>query len=359
MLYNVFIFLYRRQSLKRKIKKKEWLRRRQTKIMRRKQRKKKNHYKTMSNSGNTGKRRNRMMIKAPSVFSLIQNREETIDVFNQVFEIINGCSLNDIIFFDLSEIELVTPDAIMFLIAIMNNTRRLKVLKVTCSGNLPNDKTTRSVFEKVGFYDYVRAMRKNSKTKDPDRLRILHGQESNSEVVASICDFVIEKSNLKTTVHTRKLYKMLIELMTNVKQHAYNIPHGTMIANWYVYVENCNSGIRFVLLDTGQGIPSTIRKNFSEIVRDLFRNDKNDAVYIAASLQGQFRTETKLEYRGKGLPEIYHTCTIPESHISDLSILSGKGFCKVNKDGHIDMEYVNNKFEGTLLSWIFNKGGIA
>lgn len=342
---------------KRERKHRKWLITKQKKRMR--QLRRKNKKKGCCSKANTHtivKEKSSMYVKAPKHFSIFENPNETIDFFSKTFAQINQCKRNSELVFDLGEIETVTTDAIMYLIAIINNTKRLRIMEVNCRGNLPDNDVARKQFERVGFYNYVNSFHKKTQTQDPDRIRILHGTESNSEITANICDFVNSKSNSEGRMLTKRLYPMLVELMTNVKQHAYYNHISTMYANWYIYVENCDTDVKFVFLDTGQGIPSTIQKKWSETIKNkVGLLNGGDAYYIAAALEGEFRTETKLEHRGKGLPEIYKACTSKESRINHLSIISGKGYCYVDDDNQIVKKVFSEQFEGTLFTWSFKK----
>lgn len=340
-----------------KRKRKRWLIRRQNKIMRRLCRKKKKHYRNPGIFRHKKRKNNRIVLRAPKVFCIKENNADTMVFFSLIFEAIKKCQKGESIFFELSDIEIVSPGAIMYLIAIINNTRRLQMLKIRCSGNVPKDTNAKKQFERVGFYNYVKVSKRIVETKDPDRIRILQGKEASVEITSSICDFVNEKCCSDNMLLTKRLYPMLVELMTNVKQHAYHKDLGKMNPNWYVYVENCTEYLEFVFLDTGNGIPTTIRKNWTEKLKEVIGLDKSDATYISAALRGEFRTETKQGHRGKGLPEIYNASVNTESRIRELVIVSGGGFCKVNKEGTIEEQYIAKALEGTLFSWKFEKGG--
>ena len=124
-----------------------------------------------------------------------------------------------------------------------------------------------------------------------------------------------------------------------------------MYSNWYVYAESHDKSIQFIFLDTGVGIPKTIKKSVLERTRDFFR--ENDAEYIASTLRGEFRTVTREDNRGKGLPEIY--ANIGNGAILSLSILSGRGMCNVSSDGRISECAIGTEFPGTMFIWDISK----
>jgi len=55
------------------------------------------------------------------------------------------------------------------------------------------------------------------------------------------------------------------------------------------------------------------------------------------------------------LPEIYKASTTRESRIKELLIVSGGGLCRVEGQGNITEQNIEQNFEGTLFSWIFEK----
>lgn len=341
--------------MRRKKRKERWLANQQKKRMRRLSRQKKKHYSMPDKKRKVKTKKAPFRVILPENFSLSQNSSETINFFSGMIEIIKKSEKKARLFFDLSNVRSATPDAIMYFIALINNVRRMRILDIECSGNMPVAEQPRNVFEKVGFYNYVEPARFITMTKDPDRLKIIQGNEIDADIVSSICDFVIEKTYSSTLLSTKRLYPMLIELMSNVKQHAYQDNKGLMFPKWYIYVENCDKEIKFIFLDTGIGIPNTIRKNWVERIKDIFGADKDDATYIFAALQGQFRTETRQEHRGKGLPEIYNAVISENSLMDNLSVISGHGICKINCGNSVCTEYIDNSLDGSMFMWRFRK----
>jgi len=348
----------------KKKKKAERNKRRQDKIMRRLRRKnKRKRIKTKGKQDINIKRRAEHKVVSPGHLSLVDNSEETAFFFKMVFEAISKCKKGQSIFFDLSSVTTVTVDAIMYLIAVINNSRVIKQLDIICRGNVPTNMQASAMFEDVGFYNYVRRINSSKKrNKKDDRIKIVNGKEADGEITSSICDFVNEKIKSADNLATKRLYPMMVELMTNVKQHAYHDRNNNMSARWYAYAEDCKKNIKFVFLDTGVGIPATIRKNWSERIREgikgIIGGDSDDPTYIEAALNGEFRTETKQEHRGKGLPEIKNAIISADNRLNDLKIVSGHGICTINRFGWIERQFLETAFEGTLFMWYFDKEAI-
>ena len=286
-------------------------------------------------------------LTAPNVLSVFQNPIDTLKFFDTVREKVKAATVNNQLFFDLSNIQVVTIDSVMYLIAIIRNTKKIKSLQITCSGNMPNDQKAKRVIESSGFYQFVSPLYNYNHYKINDSINITQGIDADPILAGSICDFVHYHSTLGRK-ETRPLYKMIIELMTNTKQHAYN-KNNVMDRNWYIYVEDSHAYLSFVFLDTGAGIPNTIKmKNLVEMIKGAL--DIDDANFIASAFDvTQMRSETKLSYRGKGLPEIYKR--IKENYIEDFSVVSGKGKCDFIDNGVINRTNMNNSIEGTMFCW--------
>ena len=286
------------------------------------------------------------LVHAPTTLSVFDNPTETLAFFNKVSETIHSMKYHEKLFFDLASIQNVTVDAIMYLIAIIRNTRRVRSLELDCLGNVPQSENAKKIFETCGFYDFVSPQFKYKQSSSSDKINITRGKEADPMLAGEICEFVHSHSNTNR-LDTKSLYTMIMELMTNTKQHAYT-NNTIMNKNWYVFVEDLQTCMRFVFLDTGAGIPNTIRtKGLIEKLKNILNAD--DAYFIASALRGEVRSETRLDYRGKGLPEVYNRAT--SKYINDFTIISGFGRCDISDDGEILETKLADELAGTMLCW--------
>lgn len=295
----------------------------------------------------------RFFVRAPKEMSLFDATGITLDFFEDVIEKIRKCSLRYTLYFDLSQVEYITPDAVMYLIAIINNTRRVRALSIHCQGNMPTNTAAKAVFEDAGFFKFVYAPNSGNIKDSTKHMKIQNGAHADNILAASFCDFVHANCQ-KNYIDTKRLYPMIVELMTNTHQHAYHSArerdgHLEMYSNWYIFAQDVGNAIRFVFLDTGVGIPRTVSRKIREKLSELL-NTNNDVAYLQSALKGDYsRTETRLDYRGKGLPGIYEDCQ--NGHITNLKIISGRAKCLVNSDASITAEKTDLCFEGTLFVW--------
>lgn len=293
-----------------------------------------------------------IMLHAPDHFSIVNNKEETLLFFNHAITEMERCSFHQDIFFDLKPIKTISPDAIMLLIALVKNIKRCKMMRAVCRGNLPDDPEARAYIERSGFYSYVKVHRPLPQPDLKAAIQISSGHEVDPALIGNICSFVSARAELPERLHTKGLYQIITELMTNTIQHAYT-NGGPMDNRWYIYVEDSETTIQFIFLDTGVGIPSTIKVNFFEKVVQTLGSNANDAKLISSALKGDYRSETGERHRGKGLPNIYDASKT--DRISKLNIISGYGQCMVDAKCAIIESSSSINFPGTLFCWQFDK----
>ena len=302
------------------------------------------------------KKRNFYNMPAPKNFSLINNPEKCIKYFNDVLNIINrqySYSNFDTVQFEISKIENLTIDALMYQLAIMTNLRAKKRNIRLLRGTMPQKKDIRKILMESGFLSYVKTQEAIIPKQSTTTTEILTGEMVDGESVGKIVDFVNNYFE-KTIKDTKFLYTLLSELMTNTKDHAYSQDEENQFINrWYLYadVDEENDIIKITFLDTGYGIPNTVRKKINEKIKELISVEKADADYIYSALKGEFRTATNQKHRGEGLPFI-NEC-VENRKIKNLKILSSYGMINVleniiNKDS---ISYLENSLPGTLYYW--------
>lgn len=295
-------------------------------------------------------------LPAPINFSLINNPENCIKYFNDALELINQYQLQpitDTVQFEISEIEYLTIDAIMYQLAIMTNlrakTRNIKIVR----GTMPKKEDIKKMLIESGFLSYVKTPEAIAPKQSTKTTEIMTGEIVDGESIGKIIDFVNNYFK-NTTQNTKFLYTLLSELMTNTKDHAYDQEEENEFTNrWYLYadVEEENDKIKITFLDTGYGIPNTVRKKLEEKIKDAIFKEKTDAEYIYSALKGEFRTATKQKHRGEGLPFI-NEC-VEKGRIKNLKIISSYGMINVldNKINIENIKYLKNSLPGTLYYW--------
>ena len=305
-------------------------------------------------------------LKAPKNFSIIGNPHETIDYFNTIIDFVGRAKNFVLIRYDLSEINNITIDAIIYMIAISLNINSLYNPKFRVL--IPDNPSLRELVLSSGIANFFNAGEIEI-SKNNDYFTIKMGNKTDVELAQSICDFTNESLKLDFR-DTKFLYDMLIEMMTNTGQHAYN-KTDKIQTQWFIFAECNENKIKYTFIDTGLGIPQTMSKhilsiNQKDLEKDGFILDilnqfsdeeSNDTLLLLTGLRGGgFRTRTNKPYRGKGLPEIYDH--YKELHkTSNLKIISGACLCEFdekNRETPIVTE-LRKKFLGTLFYWEINK----
>ena len=287
---------------------------------------------------------------APSVFSLQDNAAETTSFFNGIVRFIKDKhNYGKMIFFDISSVTKLTSDALMYLLAIITNLNH-KLRKYRFSGNAPTDPSVQQQFEESGFYKYVRRRGNRPLKENKDILQIESGDTCSTMIAKQISDFVCEQANLSSPRKCGFLYDISIELLSNTCKHAYGPNKNDFLRRWYYFVKRINQDtLSFVFLDTGEGIPATVQRNFAEKIDVL--NIIGDSNYVISAFNGDFRTATQESYRGRGLPKLRSYCT--SDTIQNFRIITNRADIKVLKSGY-DEKNMPTSLCGTLYSWTIN-----
>lgn len=147
------------------------------------------------------------------------------------------------------------------------------------------------------------------------------------------------------------LYDSMTEAVTNSVQHAY-LEGSTVNQKWWMFAQKNGKFLTVVIYDTGRGIPDSLRSK-PEVI-DYFQGrmmfPKNSDNRLLGVAVGSHRTSTKLDYRGKGLPDMMEF--IRSTNIGGLLIHSLQGtymysatLKKETKKGF------HQSLPGTLIEW--------
>ena len=296
-----------------------------------------------------GKKSKIFELTAPECLSIIDNTEGAYDYFEKFVNEIRQKNMNEFFYFDLKDVKHLTVDAVMYILTILRNIKNGYLFKFTFAGCHPQDGTSRKLLIESGFNKYVKTIEIDL-NRNSDKIQIVQGSQVDSETAKNICDFVSNRCGLKI-LYTGTLYEVLIELMTNTRQHAYSAKDSVFLNQWYVFVEKNDDNIKIVFLDTGEGLTQTIKKKALEKFGEIFLQQHNDSFYIESALNGDWRSETQEKNRGKGLPSAEEYAH--QIEINNFQIFSGSGSCIVWKnmnEKYVKYKY-NNKLFGTLFSW--------
>lgn len=291
-----------------------------------------------------------IVIEAPENFSVIDNAREMLNFFNQ-FRRYEKQKYK--IFFDMSKVKQITGDAIVYMLASFDWHRK-KYGHLHIRGNSPSDEGCKELFHCSGFFKYMHTVVPIDKTRK-DVLQLTYSDNVKPNLASEVINFAKIHLKLENRSQAKAIYRTIIECMSNTKNHAYE--KGNINPLWYlmaIYYQSRNE-IHFTFFDSGLGIPTTIRRDklehitekVSQFVKKISKgiHITSDSDLIVSALNGEFRTSTALEHRGKGLPAIKQCCD--NKDIDDLIIVSRQGY--VNLQGKNDLLPTN--LLGTIISW--------
>lgn len=285
-------------------------------------------------------------ITIPEVFSIIENTDETLSFFSKVNSL---AAKRRKIKFDFSEARKISPDAILYILSIFDYLKN-QYGELWVEGNVPKNPECRELLIESGFLTKVYSSSRFPKTNS-NILAIESDSLVKPEIAKKVIDFAEGHIQNPQKTNSKSIYNALIECMSNTNNHAYNdIPDEkrNIARRWHLMAvyHGASNSVSFTFLDNGSSIPKTIRKKFRERLIGLIK--PQDSALILSALHGDFRTQTELGWRGKGLPSIYDDWR--NQTISNLKIVSRKGYVDCQGKRILDMP---KSFKGTLLNWDF------
>lgn len=330
--------------MKRHTKRKLWHDRRCRRMQVKK--KSKSHKESRLTVNSHKESKNVYIAEVPQKFSFVNNTEDTIKYFVDIIEQIKKRNYKQLFFLDSKKVDFVTTDALVYVLAVLYNIKNSILMKYSFKGNLPEDEYAKKVYLESGFMNYVKT-KLSMMPKTNDKIQILCGTKTDPIVAGQICDFVNKRFNTDYKF-TLDLYKTLIELMSNTVHHAYDENSITRPC-WYIYAIDIGSSIQFAFIDTGLGIPSTVKRRLLE---NIVPFTTTDSKLIYSAFLGESRTETGLYNRGHGLPALYKK--VLNGQLRNFFVLSGKGCCKsVEINNKIELEKLDyeNEVFGTIFQF--------
>ena len=339
---------------------KEYIKRRNAKNLKRRSKSKKakkalckyqcEHNKRSKKFANYNKKSRQYRFIAPEVFSFLKNTNGTLEFFENLNSfILDKRNNRKRLFIDLSKINYLTHDALMYLLAIVISLKDTFKNKFQFSGNFPSNPDSQELFNQSGFYHFVKRIGNHSNTdinKNSNNIQIRSGNNCDTNFAKSISDFVSKNANISKS-DCRFIYTMIIELMSNTFKHAYD-NKSLFDPCWYCFARysEFKNIISFTFLDTGAGIPATVKKTFLERIN--FLHIKKENQLVRSALDGEFRTGTELPYRGKGLPKIKEFCD--NNKIQNTRIITNKADVTIKQNGYNATD-LTIPLVGTLYYW--------
>lgn len=281
------------------------------------------------------------LVTVPAEFSLLKNREEVLKFFSEVTKIVRKkCYVR----LNLRDISVLEPEALLYLLAWMDSLE-VRGYARYISGNTPKSPALKSLLACSGFYQYVHTSEPLGNSEKI--LKIRSGTNVQNVVAKSVKDFAQKHLGEFKSKKRSCLYPTILECMANTFNHAYKRAKRAERRKWWLMavMDDAADCVHFTFLDNGRGIPATVARRL-----ELSEIKISDSELILSALNGEYRTRTKQNWRGKGLPKIYSY--LKSGDISNLVIISDKGHYESNSGM---VSYTKTTFPGTLLSWNYTR----
>lgn len=294
-------------------------------------------------------------IKAPEVFSLIENTEQTLGFIKSLESALDGRKK---VFVNLKDVKSIAHGAIVVLLSIMT---KFKSSGVDFNGNFPDSLEVKKILLDSGFFNelYKNNVVLNSKYAVCKKQIFTH---ANKIVDSKLADEII--SEISTMIWGEKrrckgLQRIFIELMQNTNNHASLINKGEHYWWTTVRYDKQQNKAYFSFIDYGVGIIQSLNNdkngkfyNILPKIKSIFAPESNAELLmllLKGEIHNQKKTSTNQYYRGKGLPCLFKACE--DNKISNVVVITNDAKAEyANKQCY----KLKNSFSGTFLHWELN-----
>lgn len=282
-------------------------------------------------------------IRPPKNFSFIASPQKALHFFSRLKYFVNKRRR---IFIDMKSLDDITIDVLLYFLAFFEDLK-FNGIESRILGNEPTKRRCKDLLLESGFYDYVYSNSLKHQVSS-STISIKRGIKVDPQIAAEVKLFTKEKLKKDESPETKAIHITLIELMANAHNHAYS--RKTNMTKWWLIARHNEKDKRvsYAFLDTGVGIPKTVKARNREKVLSLLGKSPKDSNLMFSAFKGDFRTQTGLVNRGKGLPKIleHNRCNI----IENLVVISRNGFIFNGDERIVELK---QRFRGTLFSWDF------
>lgn len=282
-------------------------------------------------------------IAAKSKFSLIENPENVLSFISEI-ERVTSNNRSKLIILNLKEVEVIDIGSISILLSKINKLKQNN-LQVIC--NLPQNEVCKKMFFESGFSDHMRDLQGRiiNYSKQKNNLMVNRGfdKTSNEKLGLAIRNSVEHLTGIEESY--RPLYSIAQEMCANSIEHANEHNKNWLFSVWYKDEVN----VCFTMTDIGSGILGTIKRKFSQQIRELVLTDNKDILLRA--FEKKYSSATKDINRNKGLPKIKNISD--EEYIKNLIVITNNVLLDFTNQSNSKL--LNRKFNGTFYYWELNK----
>jgi hypothetical protein len=317
---------------------------RQTRLFER--RKKKKRLKSGSKNLKTygGQEKLKIELNAPKVFCFTKNTVGMIEFLDKLETAVDN---NDQITIDLSEINDLSTDATLAIVAKATNPNRKSDSKIFIT--IPNSELLSDKLFDSGIFGKEERIFSNGEFRKPKGIIERKNDVSvKSEETSELIRFAT-KQLFGNELRFQQLQRVFVECMNNTINHA-SIDKEEKESWWAsVYYDEAINTARFNFFDNGIGILESINLRWQDKILNKV-GWKDSAKIMKDALAGEVGSRTGLSYRGKGLPAILEAFN--QGCITKLIIISNDVYVNLEKNEYANLE---KSFKGTFFHWEINE----
>lgn len=240
--------------------------------------------------------------------------------------------------FNLNGVIHIDAFGIALIISMLN---KLSFRRINYWGTYPQNDDAKQVIIDSGFLDFVRTnLRKPTLRKQGNQLFMIGKDSVDSHRIGKAVKKAMANLLDKEDIYP-PVYDNMLEISANSVEHAND---KRIEKNWLVSISIEDNKLHFILADTGLGILANLRKKKLEIVRDLLI--KSDAEILCDVFNKKYQSITGEINRHKGLPFIYES--FRDGFISNLKVMTNKIMYDFETQ---ESEKLQKGFNGVLYSW--------
>jgi hypothetical protein len=277
-------------------------------------------------------------ITAPPNFSLVNHPDDLIDFLEHLRVLV--FQRNNVVI-DLSKIVDVTNDALIAMLAVINDQKSKKHLNVTVYK--PNDTNVQERFMESGISEQIPSLQ-GLTPPNLGRIRQINGLRADLKKANELIGFATRKIfGQKRSL--KDVQRVFSECIDNTAGHAN--PEKQLSEMWWATVFcDLKKGVAyFSLLDNGIGIFESLKMQWPKEL-GLFVKYRTNTALLKAIFEGEVLSRTGLSNRGNGLPGIYKARA--RNQIRRLVVITNNVFADFDKG---EYRKLNRSFRGTFYYW--------
>ncbi|MCP4501668.1 MAG: hypothetical protein GY822_17045 [Deltaproteobacteria bacterium] len=251
---------------------------------------------------------------------------------------------------DFTSTSKIHVDGMILLFSEVSRLKKFADSPVKIGIKMPKRGKTNQVLRQIGMYQLL-GIAGGRMPRDKDV--VSWNATSDSTAVGEKFETILQGVKTENEA-TDGLYISTTESMTNAMNHAYISPRITSdnhghLHRWWMFSQVRNGELTVVFCDLGIGIPASLREKRPTFIKKLVATAMNEVEScIIESATKPSATRTRLEHRGKGLPEMIKH--LDRHKKASLRILSNMGSF-YRSAGQTKKRDYNESIGGTLLIW--------